>query len=336
LVKKEIDIGSENPLVTIAIPTYNRANGYLTDAIRSALNQTYQNIEVLVSDNWSTDDTQRIVTGIRDERIKYHRQEKNIGFINNWNYCLHSARGEYFLLLCDDDLIDPTFIEKCIEMVREEGDAGLIVSGTRVIDSDGNVIAEKENPARGMTVDDFFLLWYRHQVHLFLCGCLFNRDALISIGGFDRKYNHYIDVAAEVLVAGRYGRRDVEEVVASFRKHEGSLTSATQIRSWCVDSELLLNTICDLAPDRRSEIYSVGLRSTAYRCYQMAAEIDSRLKRVYSYFVVYRYFKLFPSERYLVLLVPLAGYYYSLIKRLRELLLKKNEKRDKTSTVHRS
>ena len=94
------------PLVTIGIPTYNRASSFLEDAIKSAVEQTYENIEIIVSDNVSTDHTEEVVKGFSDSRIRYFKHIKNTGMKNNFNACVEKARGDYFLLLCDDDLID--------------------------------------------------------------------------------------------------------------------------------------------------------------------------------------------------------------------------------------
>ena len=91
------------PKVTIAIPTYNRADDYLKQTLKSALNQTYENIEIIVSDNCSTDNTEAVVNSFNDSRIRYFRQQENIGANNNFNFCLKQAKGEYFLLLLDDD-----------------------------------------------------------------------------------------------------------------------------------------------------------------------------------------------------------------------------------------
>ena len=96
---------STYPLVTIAIPTYNRANGYLKNAIECALKQTYRNIEVVISDNCSSDNTEEVVKGYTDPRIRYFRQSANIGANNNFNFCLEKAQGSYFLLFHDDDSI---------------------------------------------------------------------------------------------------------------------------------------------------------------------------------------------------------------------------------------
>lgn len=90
------------PLSTIAIPTYNRANSYLREAIRIAMNQTYPNIESIISDNCSMDNTETVVKNFKDHRIRYFRQGKNIGGNNNFNFCPSQAKGKYFLLLMDD------------------------------------------------------------------------------------------------------------------------------------------------------------------------------------------------------------------------------------------
>ena len=107
------------PLVTIGIPTYNRADGYLKDAIESALNQTYANLEIIISDNCSSDDTGLIVESFNDPRIKYYRHNENIGANNNFNFCLKKASGIFFLLLHDDDLIDEDFVELCMDVVKD-------------------------------------------------------------------------------------------------------------------------------------------------------------------------------------------------------------------------
>ena len=78
------------PKVTIAIPTYNRA-AYLEQAIGSALAQTYPHVEVIVSDNCSTDATAEFVSQIRDNRLVSLQQQTNLGMIGNWNACMERA-----------------------------------------------------------------------------------------------------------------------------------------------------------------------------------------------------------------------------------------------------
>ena len=128
-------VNKESPLVTIAIPTYNRAGTYLPEALQSALNQTYSNIEIFVSDNCSSDNTGQLVQRFADPRIRYIRHAENIGAPNILNFCINEARGVYLLLLQDDDMIDPDFIEMCMTAVNGNYDVGTIRTGIRLIDS---------------------------------------------------------------------------------------------------------------------------------------------------------------------------------------------------------
>ncbi|MBS3937574.1 MAG: glycosyltransferase family 2 protein, partial [Peptococcaceae bacterium] len=106
------------PLVTVAIPTRNRAN-YLREAIRSALSQTYTALEVIVSDNASADNTQEVVNGFSDPRIRYFRHETGLEMVSNWNYCLEQATGEFFLLLSDDDALESDAITWFVEQFAD-------------------------------------------------------------------------------------------------------------------------------------------------------------------------------------------------------------------------
>ena len=89
--------------VTVAIPTYNRAH-YLPEAIESVLAQTFQDFELLILDNASTDNTPELVKSFKDERIRYVRNQTNIGMFGNCNKALELARGEYVIIFHDDDI----------------------------------------------------------------------------------------------------------------------------------------------------------------------------------------------------------------------------------------
>jgi len=104
-------LAPSGPLVSIGIPTYNRRQMAMR-AVKSALSQTYANIEVIVSDDASTDDTIQYLSTIQDERLAILRQTENGGIAENYNACLNAATGELFLMLNDDDWLEPTAIEK--------------------------------------------------------------------------------------------------------------------------------------------------------------------------------------------------------------------------------
>jgi len=117
------------PLVSIGIPTYNRAD-LLDKAIASAVAQTYPHLEIVISDNHSTDPTESLVQDWcqRDPRIRYHRHFENIGPYGNFRAVLKEAHGEYFMWLGDDDWIDPNYVQTCWEYLQHHPGT-VLVSG---------------------------------------------------------------------------------------------------------------------------------------------------------------------------------------------------------------
>jgi glycosyltransferase involved in cell wall biosynthesis len=278
------------PLVTIAIPTYNRANSYLKQAIECSVNQTYQNIEIVISDNCSTDNTEEIVKSFNDTRIRYFRQDKNIGMYNNENFCVEKAIGDFFLLLCDDDMIDHDFVDVCMQAAHYDTTVGVILTGTRVINADGAVLGNSTNKAGGLSTTDFFLAWFEHKVPLYLCSTLYNTKRLKEIGGFRSKKALYEDDVALVQLAARFGRVDVQAVKASFRKHSDSFGTAAKNSDWCEDSLYLLDIMCNLVPENKALIKEKGLIFFCSQNYGYCNSIKSPIKRLYAYLMVYKKF----------------------------------------------
>jgi hypothetical protein len=120
------------PLVTVGIPTYNRAVT-VERAVRSALAQDHPAIEVVVSDDASTDETYERMQGIAasDPRLRVLRQDVNLGHALNYQAVLDAARGEYFMWLSDDDRIDPTYVSRCLSVLRAEPGHALVAGLAR-------------------------------------------------------------------------------------------------------------------------------------------------------------------------------------------------------------
>ncbi len=100
-----------NPLVSICIPIFN-GGSFVSRALESSINQTYKNIEIIVVDNASTDNTRKIIDSYiaKDKRIKYFRNDFNIGAIKNFLKSFQFASGEYVQLLCHDDWLSKNYI----------------------------------------------------------------------------------------------------------------------------------------------------------------------------------------------------------------------------------
>ena len=105
-----------SPLVTVGIPTFNRPEG-LRRTLENITNQTYKNLEIIVSDNCSpTNEPDELVMSFmrKDSRITFHKQEKNLGPSLNFKFLLEKASGEYFMWAADDDKWELNFIESII------------------------------------------------------------------------------------------------------------------------------------------------------------------------------------------------------------------------------
>lgn len=120
-------------LVSILIPTYNRQD-FIAETLESALSQTYSNIEVIVCDNASSDRTPEIVQGYvaKDSRVKFYRNDANLGPVLNWEECLKRATGEYTHILWSDDLIEPLFLEKTLALFQQKTDLAFVFSKVKL------------------------------------------------------------------------------------------------------------------------------------------------------------------------------------------------------------
>jgi hypothetical protein len=125
-----------------------------------------------------------------------------------------------------------------------------------------------------------------------MCSTLFNTGKLRGIGGFSSKTNLYQDVVAEVKLAARFGRKDVREVKASFRRHDDNRGSAARTMAWCEDSLYLLDVMCGVVPaEQRPVLRRRGMVYFCRKCYRNAAGIASPVRRMATYWQIFRVFE---------------------------------------------
>ncbi|MCX9084510.1 MAG: glycosyltransferase [Candidatus Methanoperedens sp.] len=127
--------------VSIGMPVYN-GEKYLTEALDSILAQTFVNFELILSDNASTDRTSDICLEYanKDSRIRYFRNEKNLGGAWNFNRVFELSDGKYFKWAAHDDIISSDFLLKCVEVLDNDPSVILCYSDTIIIDENGKII----------------------------------------------------------------------------------------------------------------------------------------------------------------------------------------------------
>jgi len=134
-------MNGNNPNFSICIPNYNYGK-YIGDTLKSVLSQTYQNFEVIVVDNASTDDSLEVVKSFKDDRIKLFINKYNVGFATNLHKTTSYAKNDFINLLSSDDQMKPTALETYANIIKELWDYReklFIVSDVEEFDDDGNI-----------------------------------------------------------------------------------------------------------------------------------------------------------------------------------------------------
>jgi glycosyl transferase family 2 len=224
-------MGSDLPLITVGIPTRNRS-ALLRGCVESVLAQTYPNIEILVSNNASTDDTSGMLRSLDDPRIREHVNPSDIGMMANLNKCLELATGEYFVLLADDNTLQPSFFETAASLLKQE--PGLpIIAGVYDIDvTDEHRTIPGAIPKRLKTGiwpgADLLIEHLRGNLTYATLSCLVRTDLLRRNGGFAEDTFEEDLVVGQLLLEGRAGLIARPCAAQLFHNHPTGRCSASQ------------------------------------------------------------------------------------------------------------
>ena len=142
-MKKTLKIKKDVPLVSICLPNYN-SEKFIYKTVISLLNQSYKNIEIIVVDNFSTDDSIKILERFDDSRLKIYRNKSNIGYSRNVNKSINLANGEYVAVYHSDDIYDEHIVKKQVSVLNKCPDVAGVFSLASVIDESDKII--KKNP----------------------------------------------------------------------------------------------------------------------------------------------------------------------------------------------
>ena len=198
-----------NPRVSVVVPAYNNAD-FLAATIRSILDQTFEDIELIVADHGSADGTWEVMQQFADEsRVRLERTEPGGGARRNWNRVSQLATGEYIKLVCGDDLIAPTMVAEQVAALDAAGERAVLVASQRdLVDARGEVFVK----ARGLgrldgVVDGKQALRATVRAGGNIFGepaCVMMRRDALEKAGWWQDLRYYIDAGsyAHVLVQG--------------------------------------------------------------------------------------------------------------------------------------
>lgn len=184
--------------MSVCIPTYNYGH-FLAQAVESVLAQTFEDFELLVLDDASSDDTDAVMAQYAgDPRVTYVRNEHNVGLFANFNSCAQRTSGRYLKFLCADDWLHEDFLADTVDLLERNPDAALATTAGYRVDEGGKPLAVEYGPYRGRE------LVPAHEAELALArwynvigmpsAVLMRRSAFETAGGFDAEFAPAADV----------------------------------------------------------------------------------------------------------------------------------------------
>ncbi|WP_106804525.1 glycosyltransferase family 2 protein [Pseudomonas sp. S5D5] len=191
------------PLVSILIPTNNRPD-LVVKAIVSALNQSYKNIEVIVTDNSETDETQSVIRALKDDRLKYIKNEKNIGPVLNWRKALTESSGEFCILLPDDDyLINPFYVAEAVE-IAQVNNVDLVITNCLLGYPDRILVGASRHV--GLIDSNDFIAGFWKKYHIPTISNLFRKSAALKLDAFSSNDILYSDIELWIKIMSNRDR----------------------------------------------------------------------------------------------------------------------------------
>jgi glycosyltransferase involved in cell wall biosynthesis len=229
-------------LVSILIPVYNREK-LVIESIQSAQNQTYKNIEIIVCDNCSTDNTFSVITELAkaDSKIKVFQNEHNLGPVGNWKRCVELANSEFSKILFSDDLISANFIEECLSAFKD--DCAFVMSRIQVFNEEGNCYTPNRYYSRkrysqkqylqSALLDNHFEFTISPGSSLFRTKDLLDAIDMNIENDMSLDFNRF-GAGTDLLIFLNIARNypfiaTTSNTVAYFRAHDGSFTIANNL-----------------------------------------------------------------------------------------------------------
>ncbi|MDB3934513.1 glycosyltransferase [Flavobacteriaceae bacterium] len=221
--------GIKRPLWSVIIPTYNCAN-YLKETLTSVLAQDpgEASMEIIVVDDHSTkDDPEAVVKEFGKGRVKFIRQEKNVGKVKNYEAGLRASRGRYIHQLHGDDLVYNSFYKEMEAIFNESPSAGAAFSITNYIDSKSRItgVTGMIQDNEGIVPDMLEKLYTQQYIQT--PSMVVKREVYETIGCFDRRLNCMEDWEMWIRIANNYPIAVSNKVLAAYRSHQENATNST-------------------------------------------------------------------------------------------------------------
>lgn len=267
-----------NPLLTICIPTFNRA-AYLSETIQSILSQTYTNFELIIINDGCTDNTDDVVRAYTDKRIKYLKNKKNLGYIKTMNKGTMLAKARWIMHVSDDDKMRPTMLEEMVDALYEYNnqEIGFVVPQSANIDHKGDLI---NVPEKQLVNKKSILLKPKEFIYNFTLygrkirdkyvfntsfpSTLFNKKILLELGmsSLDVPVSHDVLIESEICLL--YPVIVVDKPLFEYRVHENWGSSLNRKGTYVTEYENFLNKLFSFI-DKNKIAFDYNFQNYAYQ-----------------------------------------------------------------------
>jgi glycosyltransferase involved in cell wall biosynthesis len=222
---------SLSPRVSVCLPVYN-GEKYVGESIQSVLNQTFDDLELIISDNASVDQTSEICKEFasKDSRVRYSRLKNNCGLAKNHNRAFMEAAGQYLMWVGHDDVLAKEYIRKCIEPLEKNSDVVICFSNTSYVDEKGTLLRriDQENPGIAETTSKRFQCTLYAHIGEVAYG-LMKRETVKQTGLHQSFANSDRVLIAEMALRGRFSL--IPDCLFARRVHPEKVTMTRDLRT---------------------------------------------------------------------------------------------------------
>lgn len=242
------------PKVSVNIPCFN-GERYIRQAIESVLNQMFEDFELIVIDDGSTDSSARIINSFSDSRVRYF-YKGNEGLASTRNFALKESRGEFIALLDQDDIWLKDKLQKQLELFEKESETGIVFSDSYILDNEkrrAKTYFECCRPNRGMVFEEL-LLGYSNFIPL--PTAILRRQVFEKVGLFNTGYRLAEEWELFLRAAREFAFDYVDEPLACYRIHDGNFSRNKDI--YVKETLEILNSwkvVCGDLFDKNSDKY---------------------------------------------------------------------------------
>ena len=207
----------EQKKVSIILPTYNGVK-YIKESIKSCLNQSYKNLEIIVVDDGSSESIKNILSSFKDDRIKYIRHHKNMGLPESLNTGFAASSGDYLTWHSDDNIYRKDAIEKLVQFLEKNNNMSFVYADCWLIDEYGSTIGKSRMKSPN---------------YLDITNCIgacfmYGREVYKKCGDYNPDYRLAEDYEYWLRVRQNFKMKHLKEFLYYYRSHKNSLTSITK------------------------------------------------------------------------------------------------------------